>query len=89
MRHESEHWWSFAVSVGASVLSALLAAGLAWTVSERSRNASRDAVCEIARTQLAVYRAEPPSTPTGEQAREAWRNAYYHEWKCEADDSPR
>lgn len=76
---EDRRWWPLAVSVGASVLSALLAAGLALTVSHRQVEASAkvqgqiQAALEAQRTGLCAFvvrlddnaRREPPSTQLG------------------------
>lgn len=51
------------------------------TLSERARDGQRQSSCEIARTQLAIYREAPPSTSTGEAAQAAWRTAY-SDWRC-------
>ena len=56
-------------------------------LAQNARDAQRDAVCDIARTQLGIYRAEAPITPAGKESERAWRDAYYYLWKCE--ESPR
>lgn len=51
-------------------------------LAERARDASRQSSCEVARTQLAVYRAVPPETPIQREAQDAWRTAY-SQWQCD------
>lgn len=72
-------WLAVVLSVVASVgLNVLITVNLA----ERAREGQRVATCEIVRTQVAIYRATPPSTPTGQEAQRAWELAYSR-WRCD------
>jgi hypothetical protein len=66
---------SFFGSIGLSLLVNI-------QLAENAREGQKRASCEIVRTQLAIYTEEPPSTPTGEAAVRAWREAW-EVWKCE------
>jgi hypothetical protein len=79
VQHDDRRWWPIAVSVGFSVLSAILAATLAQAVSHRSAEREREARIEIERVQqeqhdslcamiVALddnYRDSPPGTELG------------------------
>jgi hypothetical protein len=79
VQHDDRRWWPIAVSVGFSVLSAILAATLAQAVSHRSAEREREARIEIERVQqeqhnslcamIAAfddnYRDEPPASKLG------------------------
>lgn len=54
-------WWAIVVSVGASLLSAILALVMALAVRAESRRVA----CASIVAQDETYRDAPPSTPTG------------------------
>lgn len=72
VEHEDRRWWPLAVSVGASVLSAVLAASLALTVNARdadrerqSREELQRSVCSIVVTLNDNYAENEPATEVG------------------------
>jgi hypothetical protein len=79
VQHDDRRWWPIVVSVGFSVLSAVLAGALAQSVSQRSAEREHEARVEIERVQreqhdslcamiVALddnYRDSPPSTELG------------------------
>lgn len=71
---DDRRWWPIVVSVGASVLSAILAAALCLTVSARNAERGRDAQRQITAQMCALivafddnYRSEPPTTDLGKR----------------------
>lgn len=65
-------WLAVVLSVVASVgLNVLISVNLA----ERARLAQQEVACDIATTNSDIYRATPPSTPTGRAAAVSWENA--------------
>jgi len=72
VQHDDRRWWPVAVSVGTSVLSAVLAAALCLTVSWRNAERGRDARTELIRSVCAIvvtlddnYSDTPPETELG------------------------
>jgi hypothetical protein len=79
VQHDDRRWWPVAVSVGTSVLSAILAAALSLSISARNAERDREARIELERVQqeqhnslcamIAAfddnYRDEPPASKLG------------------------
>lgn len=65
-----------AISIGLNTVVSVKAAERAVRaerVSQRQADeASREATCSVARTQLAIYEVAPPTTPAGKEAIRAW-----------------
>lgn len=75
--------YGIVVTAVASMMSVVVSLLVAFTISnraidaeERNREASRIATCLVVRAQVEVYNESPPSTPTGQRARQAWRDLY-------------
>lgn len=73
VEHEDKRWWPLVVSVGASVLSAVLAAALCLTVTAANRDRGIEARKELQRQVCAIvvslddnYREAPPATEAGQ-----------------------
>lgn len=71
---DDRRWWPLVVSVGSSVLSAILAAALCLTVSARNAERGRDARAALTAQMCALivafddnYRSEPPATELGKK----------------------
>lgn len=72
VQHDDRRWWPIAVSVGTSVLSAVLAAALCLTVqarakaeTERVQRDTHDSLCAVIVTLDDNYREIPPGTELG------------------------
>lgn len=72
VEHDDRRWWPMVVSVGASVLSAVLAAALCLTVTTNNRNRETEAREELQRQVCAIvvslddnYHEAPPATEAG------------------------
>lgn len=72
IEHEDRRWWPLVISVGASVLSSVLAAALCLTVTSNNRDRGIEARKELQRQVCAIivslddnYRESPPKTDLG------------------------
>lgn len=76
-------WYAWAAVVLSTMASAGLSAVVSVQLAERAvqaqqesqqqaAEASRQATCNVVRTQLAIYEVAPPSTATGREAVAAW-----------------
>ncbi len=72
VEREDRRWWPIAVSVGTSVLSAILATVLCLTIQARNAQRGREARLELQRSVCAIvvslddnYRDVPPATELG------------------------
>lgn len=73
IEHEDRRWWPLVISVGASVLSAVLAAALCLTVANNNRDRGIEARKELQRQVCAIvvslddnYHEAPPATKAGQ-----------------------
>lgn len=78
VQHDDRRWWPIAVSVGTSVLSAILAAALCLTVNARSRaelervqQEMHDSLCATILALDDNYREIPPESDLGRANAEA------------------
>jgi hypothetical protein len=74
VQHDDRRWWPVAVSVGTSVLSAILAAALCLTINARSRaelervqREQHDSLCAMIVALDDNYRDSPPGTELGRE----------------------
>ena len=72
VEHDDRRWWPLVISVGASVLSSVLAAALCLTVTANNRDRGIEARKELQRQVCLIvvslddnYRESPPATDLG------------------------